>query len=138
LHRVGDRQRVLRSLSFFSRCPYRSGLRGLAVECFSFLLWLATRLPRPSRGQSSLATFVLTAIACLTAGCSQPNRDPSTITFLIEFNPTDLDPRIDALTDQIRVEMNQEKRKALCSEVPKTPDEDLLTRNLADFNPTKR
>jgi hypothetical protein len=56
----------------------------------------------------------------------------------IESNPTDLDPRIDALTDQIRVEMNQEKRKALCSEVPKTPDEDLLTPNLADFNPTKR
>ena len=28
-------------------------------------------------------------------------------------------PRIDALTDQIRVEMNQEKRKALCSEAQK-------------------
>jgi peptide/nickel transport system substrate-binding protein len=28
-------------------------------------------------------------------------------------------PRIDSLTDQIRVEMNQEKRKALCSEVQK-------------------
>ena len=28
-------------------------------------------------------------------------------------------PRMDALTDQIRVEMNQEKRKALCSEVQK-------------------
>jgi len=33
--------------------------------------------------------------------------------------------RIDALTDQIRVEMNQEKRKALCSEVQKTLAEDL-------------
>jgi len=33
--------------------------------------------------------------------------------------------RIDALTDQIRVEMNQEKRKALCSEVQKMLAEDL-------------
>jgi peptide/nickel transport system substrate-binding protein len=33
--------------------------------------------------------------------------------------------RIDALTDQIRVEMNQEKRKALCSEVQKSLAEDL-------------
>jgi len=32
---------------------------------------------------------------------------------------------IDALTDQIRVEMNQEKRKELCSEVQKTLAEDL-------------
>jgi peptide/nickel transport system substrate-binding protein len=34
-------------------------------------------------------------------------------------------PRIDALTNQIRVEMNQEKRKALCSEVQKILAEDL-------------
>jgi len=34
-------------------------------------------------------------------------------------------PRIDALTDQIRVEMDQEKRKALCSEVQKILAEDL-------------
>jgi peptide/nickel transport system substrate-binding protein len=34
-------------------------------------------------------------------------------------------PRIDALTDQIRVEMNQEKRKALCSEVQKILADDL-------------
>jgi peptide/nickel transport system substrate-binding protein len=34
-------------------------------------------------------------------------------------------PRIDALTDQIRVEMNQEKRKVLCSEVQKILAEDL-------------
>ena len=33
--------------------------------------------------------------------------------------------RIDALTDQIRVEMNQEKRKALCSEAQKILAEDL-------------
>jgi peptide/nickel transport system substrate-binding protein len=33
--------------------------------------------------------------------------------------------RIDALTDQIRVEMNQEKRKELCSEVQKILGEDL-------------
>jgi ABC-type transport system substrate-binding protein len=32
---------------------------------------------------------------------------------------------IDALTDQIRLEMNQEKRKALCSEVKKIFAEDL-------------
>src|SRR5215467_1739155 len=35
------------------------------------------------------------------------------------------DPRSDALTDQIPVEADQEKRKALCSEVQKTPAEDL-------------
>jgi ABC-type transport system substrate-binding protein len=34
-------------------------------------------------------------------------------------------PRIDALTDQIRVEMDQEKRKLLCSEVQKILAEDL-------------
>jgi peptide/nickel transport system substrate-binding protein len=34
-------------------------------------------------------------------------------------------PRVDALTDQIRVEMNQEKRKVLCSEVQKILAEDL-------------
>jgi peptide/nickel transport system substrate-binding protein len=34
-------------------------------------------------------------------------------------------PRIDALTDQIRLEMNQEKRKALCSEVQKILADDL-------------
>jgi ABC-type transport system substrate-binding protein len=33
--------------------------------------------------------------------------------------------RVDALTDQIRLEMNQEKRKALCSEVQKTLADDL-------------
>jgi len=33
--------------------------------------------------------------------------------------------RIDALTDQIRVEMNQEKRKLLCSEVQRILAEDL-------------
>jgi peptide/nickel transport system substrate-binding protein len=34
-------------------------------------------------------------------------------------------PRIDALTDQIRVEMDQEKRKALCSDVQKILADDL-------------
>ncbi len=33
--------------------------------------------------------------------------------------------RIDALTDQIRVEMNQEKRKALCSEIQRILADDL-------------
>lgn len=47
-------------------------------------------------GHSALATFVLAAIAYLSTGCSQPNRDPSTVAFLIEANPTNLDPYIDA------------------------------------------
>ena len=34
-------------------------------------------------------------------------------------------PRIDALTDQIRTEMDQEKRKALCSEAQKILADDL-------------
>jgi peptide/nickel transport system substrate-binding protein len=34
-------------------------------------------------------------------------------------------PRVDALTDQIRAEMDQEKRKALCSEVQKILADDL-------------
>jgi len=34
-------------------------------------------------------------------------------------------PRVDALTDQIRVEMNQERRKALCGEAQKILAEDL-------------
>ena len=34
-------------------------------------------------------------------------------------------PRVDALTDQIRVEMDQEKRKALCSDIQKILAEDL-------------
>jgi peptide/nickel transport system substrate-binding protein len=34
-------------------------------------------------------------------------------------------PRVDALTDQLRVEMSQEKRKALCSEVQKILADDL-------------
>jgi len=34
-------------------------------------------------------------------------------------------PRIDVLTDQVRVEMNQEKRKVLCGEVQKILAEDL-------------
>ena len=37
----------------------------------------------------------------------------------------DTNPRIDALTDQIHVESNQEKRKALCSEVQKILADDL-------------
>ena len=35
------------------------------------------------------------------------------------------DPRIDALTDQIRIEMDQEKRKALCSQAQKILADDL-------------
>src|SRR5207302_1058738 len=38
-------------------------------------------------------TFFLATIACFAAACSQPNRDPSTLTFLIEANPTNLDTR---------------------------------------------
>lgn len=60
------------------------------------------------------------------AGCSHSNAvDPSSLTFLIESNPTNLDPRIDALVDQIRTETDHEKRKTLCSEVQKILADDL-------------
>lgn len=52
------------------------------------------------------------------AGCGHRNaNNPSSLTFLIESNPTNLDPRVDALVDQIRTETDHEKRKVLCGEV---------------------
>jgi peptide/nickel transport system substrate-binding protein len=62
------------------------------------------------------------------------NTDPDLFEFAFSFKrfPPDganrghyRNARVDALTDQIRVEMNQEKRKALCSEVQKILAEDL-------------
>jgi ABC-type transport system substrate-binding protein len=60
------------------------------------------------------------------AGCGHSNSsDPSSLTFLIESNPTNLDPRIDAFVDQIRTETDREKRKVLSSEVQKILADDL-------------
>jgi ABC-type transport system substrate-binding protein len=64
------------------------------------------------------------------AGCGRSNAvDPSFLTFLIESNLTNRghyrNPRIDALVDQIRTETDREKRKALCSEVQKSPADNL-------------
>ena len=62
------------------------------------------------------------------------NNDPDVLEFVFSskrFPPDGANrghyrnPRIDALTDQIRVEMDQEKRKALCSEVQKILADDL-------------
>lgn len=52
-----------------------------------------------------MPTFVLAAIAYLSTGSSQPNRDPSTVAFLIEANPTNLDPYIDARPTLDRVKI---------------------------------
>src|ERR1700722_4327867 len=52
-----------------------------------------------------------------------------TLTFVSSRAPRGIrhyrNPRIDALTNQIRVEMDQEKRKTLCSEVQKILADDL-------------
>ena len=62
------------------------------------------------------------------------NNDPDVFEFVFSskrFSPDGANrghyrnPRVDALTDQIRVEMDQEKRKALCSEVQKILADDL-------------
>lgn len=50
--------------------------------------------------------------------------DPLTYIFHL-ISSKGQNPRIDALTDQIHVESNQEKRKALCSEVQKILADDL-------------
>ena len=84
-----------------------------------------TQIVRRNRFPTALLPYLLTSF-CLASCSRSSHNDPSTLTFLIESSPTHLDPRfatdsqsqrIDALTDQIRVEMNQEKREALCSEV---------------------
>ena len=62
------------------------------------------------------------------------NNDPDVFEFVFSskrFSPDGANrghyrnPRVDALTDQIRVEMDQEKRKVLCSEVQKILADDL-------------
>ena len=62
------------------------------------------------------------------------NNDPDVFEFVFSSNrfPPDganrghyRNPRLDALTDQIRVEMDREKRKLLCSEVQKILADDL-------------
>lgn len=70
-----------------------------------FLLWLATSFTATLEGHSAVPTFVLAAIAYLSTGSSQPNRDPSTVAFLIEGNPTNLDPYIDARPTLDRVKI---------------------------------
>jgi ABC-type transport system substrate-binding protein len=65
----------------FSLCPPCSGLRALCVKSFSGSV-LAT----------SLLLYVITSL--FFAGCSRTSAsDPSTLTFLLESNPTNLDPR---------------------------------------------
>ena len=65
----------------FSLCPLCSGLRALCVKSFSGSV-LAT----------SLLLYVITSL--FFAGCSHTTAsDPSTLTFLLESNPTNLDPR---------------------------------------------
>jgi ABC-type transport system substrate-binding protein len=87
-------------------------------------------MPPRDKAQSSQRTPRLLCALCvksflflflfLLAGCGHSNAvDPASLTFLIESNPTNLDPRIDALVDQIRTETDREKRKVLRSEVQK-------------------
>jgi len=58
---------------------------------------IATRLPRSVPRYSPLVTFSLLAtslFACLLISCSRPTKfNPSSLTFLIEANPVNLDPR---------------------------------------------
>src|ERR1700739_1972958 len=64
-----------------SLCPRCSDLRALCVKSFSFFLLIP-----------SLLLYVITSL--FLAGCSHTNAsDPSTLTFLLESNPTNLDPR---------------------------------------------
>jgi peptide/nickel transport system substrate-binding protein len=65
----------------FSLCPPCTGPRALCLKSFSGCL-LAT----------SLLLYVITSL--FSAGCSRTSAsDPSTLTFLLESNPTNLDPR---------------------------------------------
>ena len=91
-------------------------------------------MPRPASTTASPRTLRRLGAHCAKsfllllffAGCGRRNaNDPSSLTFLIESNPTNLDPRIDALVDQIRTETDREKRKVLCSEVQKILGDDL-------------
>jgi peptide/nickel transport system substrate-binding protein len=87
-------------------------------------LELATLLSDSIRGN-----FQLTFLRWVGA-----NNDPDVFEFVFSsrrFPPDGANrghyrnPRVDALTDQIRVEMNREKRKVLCSEVQKILADDL-------------
>ncbi len=53
---------------------------------------------------SSLATFLLILSSLSLAGCSRTNADPSTLTFLIESNPTNLDPRFSTDAQSARID----------------------------------
>jgi peptide/nickel transport system substrate-binding protein len=71
------------SLYLFSSslCTLCSDLRALCVKSFSFFLLVSSLLP-----------YII--VSLLFAGCSHTSAsDPSTLTFLIESNPTNLDPR---------------------------------------------
>jgi peptide/nickel transport system substrate-binding protein len=73
------------SFQFLSRlvrlCPLCSGLRALCVKSFF-----------DSLAATSLILYVITSL--LFAGCSHTAAsNPSTLTFLLESNPTNLDPR---------------------------------------------
>lgn len=83
----------------------RNKIQIMCLRCFAFLLWLATSFTATLEGHSAVPTFVLAAIAYLSTGSSQPNRDPSTVAFLIEGNPTNLDPYIDARPTLDRVKI---------------------------------
>jgi ABC-type transport system substrate-binding protein len=80
----------------------------------------------PPRTLRLLSPLCVISFLLLLAGCGRRNASgPSSLTFLIESNPTNLDPRIDALVDQIRMETDRQKRKALYSEVQKILADDL-------------
>jgi peptide/nickel transport system substrate-binding protein len=80
-----------------------SDLRALCVKSFSSLRTSAFSGPlrylSPKRflilatRHSPLATFLALLTTSLLIGCSHSRPDPSALTFLIESNPTNLDPR---------------------------------------------
>jgi len=69
-------------LHFFSSlCPLCSDLRALCVKSFSHSFFV-----------TSFLLYVITSL--FVAGCTHTSAsDPSTLTFLLESNPTNLDPR---------------------------------------------
>ena len=94
-------------------------------------------MPLRARSTSSPRTLRLLCALCVQsflllfalAGCGHRNtNDPDVFEFVFSskrFPPDGANrghyrnPRVDALVDQIRTEMDREKRKALCSEVQK-------------------
>ena len=77
----------VRLLAFL--CALRFGLRALCVKSFSPLFF-----------PSLLLCF---ATSLFLSGCSHTTRDPSSLTFLIESNPTNLDPRIATDSQSLRI-----------------------------------